>query len=147
MKIKVNPINIGYCKGVNAVESFKGQPSKELESIISKTVETLCKRVEYEVPEYGKLFKQVEEGFENPDKNAIAQEIKLTVKPSTKKEEQKTRILKMEIFSRDKNSIAPVFELGTKEEIIKKLQDSNILEKIKSEILKADESILKKSRD
>ena len=146
MKLMINPLY--KFSQVGSIASFKQLPEEqELDETIADTIEKLTKRVEYEVPEYGRLFAPIHEEFTNPDAQAIAHDIRFTVKPSTNISKEKIRILKMEILSREGNSIAPIFEVGTKEEILNLLKDENLIERIKTEISNADASIHKKSRE
>lgn len=116
----------------------------ELDEIIHKTVKTMQKRAEFEVPEYGRLFKPVVEEMQNPDTTAAANRAKFTIKPSTEKNNQKGRILKMEVLSAKGNAITPIFECGSKEDILKILKDETLPEKIKDIINNANEASLKK---
>ena len=146
MKLMIRPMN-NYSKA-NSIQSFKQLPmERELDKVLNKTMETLAKRIEFEIPEYGRLFAPVKEEFTNPNEDAIAHTIKFLIKPSTNKDKPFTRILKMEILSKDQNSIAPIFEVGTKQELLEKVKDTNLLDKIKDQILNIDPNELKKRLD
>lgn len=130
----------------NSIKKFCQQNIK-IEDKITEALDNLINKTENEVPEYGRLFRPVEEEFPNPDLTSIANKVKFTVKASTEKENQKGRILKMEIFSQKGNSISPIFEVGTKEEILKMLKNESFPEKIKKIIAEANHILLKKNRD
>ena len=136
-------------KKLNGPVSFH-QKVDTLEEKITESLANLIKRAEYEVPEYGRLFKPVEEEFKNPNISSIADTIKFSIKPSTAKTNQKARILKMEIFSPNGNSITPIFECEAenkpfgKKELLDLLKDKDFAKRVKEEISAANTTLLKK---
>lgn len=146
----IPPVNPNYViKKLNGVSSFK-QKAPSIDETIKQTVDKLFKRAEYEVPEYGRLFKPVEEEFQNPDLTSIANRIKFSIKPSTSPQNQTDRILKMDIFSLKGNSISPIFECAGKDkpfgkkQLLEYIQSEKFLNRIKEEILNADKALLKR---
>ncbi len=140
------PANHNYkIKGSPLLKKAHLQTSIKLEDTIKESLSKLLKRTEYEIPEYGRLFKPIEEEFLNPNTRSVANRVKFSVKPSTDKKNQTGRILKMEIFSREGNSISPLFECGKKEDLLNILKDEKLPEKVKEHIIKANVVLLKKN--
>lgn len=119
--------------------------STNIEPVLNESLKKFTERAEREVPEYGRLFAPISEEFKNPDLTSIANRIKFSIKPSTDKANQTGRILKMEIFSQRGNQISPIFECGTKEELLAFLKDEKLPLKIKEIISHAGKMLLKKS--
>lgn len=121
------------------------QKDPNINDRINNTLEKLLERTKLEVPEYGRLFKPVEEEFTNPNVTSIAHKINISVRASTYKENQFLRNLKIEISSPSGNSISPFLKTGTKEEIMKMIKKEGFCEEISEMISKTTTAMLKKT--
>ncbi len=116
--------------------SFKSQ-KPTIDDSINKTLTTLYKRAEREVPEYG-MFRPVVEEFDNINRNESSKRIKLSIRPSTDKSEPQERIFRVDIFSNRGDSTNPIFAAGKKKDILNILKDENLKEIIKKQINKSN---------
>jgi len=133
-KINKNEVNNMQFSAVK-IQKTAGNEAAKMEKLIKTALEDLLKRAEREVPEYGS-FKNVSEKFKNTDKNLVADEFKIEIfQPPKGVENYETkRALR---FSATKpgsdSSMAVLIEDGTKDDIIAKLKDGKLLERLLKE--------------
>ncbi len=109
------------------------------ENRLSKMIDTLKVRAEREVCEYG-TFKTVSENIKSKNKSDIIQEIHLQVIPLPKSLKENTpnfeklRYLELTGTGNKGQKESVILARGTKDEIMKKLNDINFSEKVQNEI-------------
>lgn len=122
---------------INRVQNtnFKGikqMPQEELtfNEEVQKMVQNLSARAEREVPEYGN-FKEVFEIVPNKDKNARALGYALKIRKPLIKGDEKLRGLEAVVYdSRSDYMCERVIAKGSKEDILKVLQDKDLVNKL-----------------
>lgn len=122
---------------INRVQNtnFKGikqMPQEELtfNEEVQKMVQNLSARAEREVPEYGN-FKEVFEIVPNKDKNARALGYALKIRKPLIKGDEKLRGLEAVVYdSRSDYMCERVIAKGSKEDILKALQDKDLVNKL-----------------
>ena len=110
---------------------------KNMDELIKKMVADLLARAEREVPEYGE-FKIVHEEFKNPDKSLLATDfmLKITKPPKNIEGHEKKRYLELVAYNLPSPYIAEkVIGHGNKEEILAKLKESDLCQKIKEKLV------------
>ena len=123
-------------KQVNNTSFSSAKPKikevKNMEEHIQKMVKELFRRAEREVPEYGD-FKIVYEEFKNPDKTLCATDflLKIVKPPKNIEGHEKIRNLELVAYKLPSPYMAErLVASGTKDEILKQLQDDSIYKKL-----------------
>ena len=126
-KINQNRIQKTEFQGIKP--NAKG--AKSMDELIKKMISNLLKR-EREIAEYGD-FKVMVEKFKNIDKNLAVDEFYLEIAQAPKGVEnyQKKRSLKFVASALGKPEAEILIESGSKEDILAKLKDENLVEKLK----------------
>ena len=139
-----NKINQNRTNNIN-FQGIKPKPSevKNMDELIKKMVADLLTRAEREVPEYGD-FKIVYEQFKNPDKDLTATDfmLKITKPPKTIEGHEKKRYLELVAYNLPSPYIAEkVIGHGNKEEILAKLKEDGLCEKIKEKLIQLSKEL------
>ncbi len=116
---------------------------KNMDELIKKMVSDLLARAEREVPEYGE-FRVVWEEFKNPDKTLGATDflLKITKPPKTLEGSEKERYLELAAVKRGTPYGAEtVIGFGNKEDILNKLKENNLCDKIKEKIVQLSKDL------
>lgn len=118
---------------------IKPKPSevKNMDELIKKMITDLLARAEREVPEYGE-FRVVWEEFKNPDKSLDATDflLKITKPPKEIAGTEKERYLEVAALKRGTPYGAEsVIGFGTKEDILNKLKEDGLANKIKEKLI------------
>ncbi len=111
----------------------------ELKDSLKQTVETMKNRVEKEIPDKG-YFRDFAEDFANPDKNIYAKAISLSVQKDINNEGKAylgVNILHPSMTLNASSNIA----YGTRNELLKELNDSNIINKLEANIKNLSEKM------
>lgn len=111
----------------------------ELKDSLKQTVETMKNRVEKEIPDKG-YFRDFAEDFANPDKNIYAKAISLSVQKDINNEGKAylgVNILHPSMVLNASSNIA----YGTRKELLKELNDSNIINKLEANIKNLSEKM------
>lgn len=111
---------------------------------INNLLEKTLKK-EKEVQDNKSPFTPTKEKFNNPNLASIAHKIEILIKQSKMNPER--RILEMDIFSPEGNRISPLFETGTKNEILEMLKDKTLPKKIQKIISETTPDQLIRSMD
>ena len=132
-KISQNKINNINFQGIKP----KASEVKSMDELIKKMVADLLARAEREVPEYGD-FKIVYEQFKNPDKGLFATDfmLKITKPPKNIEGHEKKRYLELVAYNLPSPYVAEkVIGHGGKEDILAKLKEPDLCEKIKEKLI------------
>ena len=130
-----NISNTNFNGGINKAVKSVSKSAKEIKTMeeqIRKMINDILNRAEREVPEYGE-FLPVYEEFKNTDKDLVATDfmLKITKPPKNIENHQTRRYLEVVAYKLP----APykstrIIAAGTKEEILKALQDEALCAKI-----------------
>ncbi len=128
---KITPGKIDKKNSFHGVKNSADEV-KKMEELIQKFVKTIHARAEREVPEYGD-FAPVYEQFANPDKSMTATDFMLKISKPPKTIAGHERIRNLEVVAYRlplPYKAERIIASGDKEEILKRLQDPEIIEKI-----------------
>ncbi|MDD3238173.1 MAG: hypothetical protein PHV37_08780 [Candidatus Gastranaerophilales bacterium] len=121
--------------------SNPGGIKNTLDDVIDDTIKDFSKKVKKNVPQKGRNFQiQTAEG-KNPDLNSEADKFKFSFKPSTDSANETGRIMRMDVFSKEGNSYSPIFECGTKDELLAYVEDKNFVQKVKDAIKLSEQKL------
>lgn len=133
---KINNIKFGGIKP-------KANEVKNMDELIKKMVADLLARAEREVPEYGE-FRVVWEEFKNPDKTLDATDflLKITKPPKGLEGNEVERYLEAAALKQGSAYGAEsVIGFGTKKDILNKLKEEDLCEKIKEKFIQLSKSL------
>lgn len=130
---------INHLNNINKTKFSGKDIVMELKDSLKQTIETMKNRVEKEIPDKG-YFRDFAEDFANTDKSIYAKAISLSVQKDINNEGKAYLALNILHPSMILNASSKL-AYGTREELLKELNDSNIINKIEANIKNLSEKM------
>ena len=143
MEIKVNQIKTNNINLQGIKPNAKGV--KSMDELIKKMIKDITKNAEGKIPEYSIYdFPPVKSSFENPDKNLCAKGfiLKIYQPPKGVKNRETLRAMDLIAYKEGSDYVTQrMLACGSADEIIKKLNDQNLVSEIKEAVYSLSEKL------